>query len=334
MAQKTVVIVGGGICGLMAATVLQCQGLEVIVLDKGRGIGGRLATRRLRHGDIEGCFDFGTQYFKALDPTFKHWVEGWIEAGVVEVWSRKMPSASGVPKSTSVVLYRGIPGNRSLAQYLAQSLTVETKTRVSHFEWQDERWHIHCESGATYLADYLVLTPPVPQSLDLMSASNLLPFLPKGLHSTLSSIQYEACLTLLILLDSVPAIPEPGGIWLSGEPLRWLACNHQKGASPDGYGVTAHAGPAFSRTFFDSDRQKVTELMLAAAEPWLEANVLETYLHGWRYSQPLNFYDESFAFGHFPGPLYFGGDAFMDGKVEGAALSGLAIAKHLISQVI
>ena len=40
-----VVIVGGGIAGLVAARELVASGLRVIVLEKGRGVGGRMATR-------------------------------------------------------------------------------------------------------------------------------------------------------------------------------------------------------------------------------------------------------------------------------------------------
>ncbi|NET74239.1 MAG: NAD(P)-binding protein, partial [Sphaerospermopsis sp. SIO1G2] len=41
------VIVGAGIAGLLAGTVLQEAGWEVIVLDKGRSVGGRMSHRRL-----------------------------------------------------------------------------------------------------------------------------------------------------------------------------------------------------------------------------------------------------------------------------------------------
>ena len=40
-------IVGAGICGLAAAAELAAAGREVAVFDKSRGIGGRLATRRV-----------------------------------------------------------------------------------------------------------------------------------------------------------------------------------------------------------------------------------------------------------------------------------------------
>ncbi|MEZ5225442.1 MAG: FAD-dependent oxidoreductase [Acidimicrobiales bacterium] len=43
-------IIGAGLAGLVAARRLSESGRRVIVVDKGRSVGGRLATRRLGSG--------------------------------------------------------------------------------------------------------------------------------------------------------------------------------------------------------------------------------------------------------------------------------------------
>ena len=53
------VVVGAGIAGLMAGRTLARAGHEVIVLDKGTSVGGRMATRRIG----EATFDHGAQFF-------------------------------------------------------------------------------------------------------------------------------------------------------------------------------------------------------------------------------------------------------------------------------
>ncbi|MEY2983719.1 MAG: hypothetical protein RLZZ568_336 [Cyanobacteriota bacterium] len=331
MAKPSVVIVGGGICGLLAATVLQRQGLTVTVLDKGRGIGGRLASRRLRYDQAVGCCDFGTQYFKAQHPKFQLWVEDWITAGVVTVWSEGMPTATGSVHSQGTKLYRGQPSNRSIAQHLADDLTVITQERIIRLAWQNHQWQIDSESGQRYCADRLILTPPLPQTLALLKASAIA--LPRQVEQALQAVAYAPCITLLALLEKPSQIPQPGGLWLAGEPLAWIACNNQKGISPDGYGVTIQAGPAFSQMHSATNPEAVTASMLTAAAPWLGDPVLTTHLHRWRYSHPLTFYDQAFVANDCPGPLYIGGDAFQRGKVEGAALSGLAIAEDILAKV-
>jgi predicted NAD/FAD-dependent oxidoreductase len=46
-ANTDILIVGAGLAGLLAATDLQASGFHPLVVDKGRGVGGRLASRRI-----------------------------------------------------------------------------------------------------------------------------------------------------------------------------------------------------------------------------------------------------------------------------------------------
>ena len=63
-ATADAIVIGAGLSGLIAAGTLQANGARVLVLDKGRGVGGRLATRRTH----SGIFDHGAQFFTAGDP--------------------------------------------------------------------------------------------------------------------------------------------------------------------------------------------------------------------------------------------------------------------------
>ncbi len=74
--QADVIVIGAGLSGLLAAGKLNASGYRVIVLDKGRGVGGRLATRRM-DGAV---FDHGAQYFTVQDPGFDAIVQDWQES--------------------------------------------------------------------------------------------------------------------------------------------------------------------------------------------------------------------------------------------------------------
>ncbi|NJL49588.1 MAG: FAD-dependent oxidoreductase [Leptolyngbyaceae cyanobacterium SM2_5_2] len=51
-----VVVVGAGLSGLTAAQALRQAGYGVLVLDKSRGVGGRVATRRVGEVPVDhGC---------------------------------------------------------------------------------------------------------------------------------------------------------------------------------------------------------------------------------------------------------------------------------------
>jgi hypothetical protein len=66
-----VIIVGAGISGLMAAQVLQNNGVHVCVMDKSTSVGGRLATRRIG----TGVADHGAQFFTVREPQFQAMVD-------------------------------------------------------------------------------------------------------------------------------------------------------------------------------------------------------------------------------------------------------------------
>ncbi len=318
--SSSCLIIGGGISGLITATILQRQGIKVIVLDKGRGIGGRLATRRIRYSeDIEGVFDYGTQYFSVREPQFKVWVDDWSEQNVVTQWCRGFGNSDDQPR------YRGVEGTRSIAKYLAQNLDVHTSTKVVKLNWQDSQWLIETEDNAQFQGDILVMTPPVPQSLALLDRSDIV--LPREIRNRLEQISYHSCLAVLALLETASNIPAPGGLALE-EPLVWITCNHQKGISPKGYAVTLHATPDFSETHWNRDDQEIAEQLLAAASPWLNSEILEYQVHRWRYSLPKTFYGEPYlALSEIP--LVMGGDAFVAPKLEGAVQSGIAAAEYI-----
>ena len=66
MPNESCIVVGAGISGLLAARELSDAGWRVTVLDKGRGVGGRMATRRT--GGAR--FDHGAQFFTVRDERF------------------------------------------------------------------------------------------------------------------------------------------------------------------------------------------------------------------------------------------------------------------------
>lgn len=323
-------IVGAGICGLIVAKILQDRGWPLTVLDKGRGLGGRLASRRLNDHDQVGSFDYGAQYLTVSQPAFQIWVDQWLAAGVLTPWGQHFARVDGTIRPSNKVAYRGYPNNRGLAQYLAKNLSVIHPVRVKGLRWQQGQWQLTGDNAQVWQADIVVLTPPLPQTLALLAQSQIV--LPTTADQGLTTVTYTPCLALLALLEKPSQIPAPGGLWGIGEPLSWLACNQGKGISPQGHAVTLHASAQFSQEYFSATESEITEALLAAAVPWLGSTALTTYLHRWRYSLPLTTYPDSLFYLDQPGPLYLGGDAFGLGKIEGAVLSGQAIAEQILAR--
>jgi renalase len=327
---RSCVVVGAGIAGLLAARELAAAGWRIVVLDRGRGVGGRMATRRVANG----TFDHGAQFFTVRGERFGRLVDGWSEEGVVEEWSRGFADAEGKLNENGHPRYRGSRGMSSVADHLARGLDVRTGERVVDVKLRDRVWEAHTEAGSRVAGAALLLTAPVPESLALFREKAILP---EGARRRLAEISYSPCLALMALMDGPTGVPEPGGVQIKGEPLDWIADNQRKGIS-EAPAITIHAGPEWSREHFESDEAWVAASLLAFAADQLATDlpsrVLETSLVRWRYSWVTQPHPEPCFVASGDPPLLFAGDAFGPSKVEGAALSGLAAADRLSTAVV
>lgn len=310
--------------GLSAAKILQTHGKSVLVVDKARGVGGRMATRRLE----DSAIDHGAQYFTARDARFQAWVANWQAEKVVQPWAQGFTTADGTLKTNDEWRYIGSKGMTSIPKFMAQGLDIHLRERVSKLDWQGKGWEIYTENELAYTAPAVILTAPVPQSLAMLDAGNFQ--LPVEIRAQLEKIAYQPCFAVMAVLEQPSKIPAPGGQWLSGEPVAWMADNHQKGIT-EGYGVTIHAGPDFTRQHWDTDKNEVAQLLLDAAEAWLGSRVIAVDVQRWRYSQPTVLHPDFCLALDSPAPLIFAGDAFNGSRVEGAALSGMAAAEALLN---
>ncbi|MFM8793316.1 MAG: NAD(P)/FAD-dependent oxidoreductase, partial [Acidimicrobiales bacterium] len=134
------VIIGAGLSGLMAARSLHDAGREVIVLDKGRGVGGRLATRRI--GDAR--LDHGAQFFTVRSDEFRSVVDSWLADGVVREWCRGFGEQDGHPR------YVGTDGMTSIAKHLARGLDVRTSTLAFSLRREDDCWQVRTDDGVDH----------------------------------------------------------------------------------------------------------------------------------------------------------------------------------------
>jgi renalase len=331
-----VIVIGAGMAGLLAAEKLQRAGHRVVVLDKGRGVGGRMATRRL--GDAR--IDHGAQFFTVRDDRFAALNQRWLDGGVTRHWCDGFgASGDGHPR------YVGADGMTALAKDLAGGLDVRVGTQVTAIgptpggggpgdpAWTVSRAGGEVGSEAVPLrADAVICTPPVPQTLALLAAGRT--GLPPETTAALERITYSPVLAVLAVLDRGPAVPDPGGVQLREGPFTWVGDNRAKGISPVP-AITLHTNAEVAARRWDDPAEEVLADLLAAGTAWLgDARVTEARLQRWRFAQPVTGHDERCLVAvDGPAPLVCAGDAFGEAKVEGAARSGWAAADAVLSRL-
>lgn len=322
------IIIGAGIAGLLAAQHLMRYDIEVTLIEKSRGFGGRMAVKSV--GD--SVFDSGAQFMTTRDMLFRERVESWLAQEEVLPWY------TGPLKN---MRYVGAKGMTTVPNRIGASLNVKLSERATKVSYRKNRWKVTTVPYGTketrkYEADWLVMTAPVPQSMELLDSSGI--DLDFDDEDELRKITYLRCLTVMAQLNGPSGLPNPGAMDLNHDVLRWIGDNSVKGISPIPGSVTLHSSPKFAESYWDRPEEERTAAMLAAAKPFIKADVVESVGHRWRYSDPIRIYREKHPFRK---PYYIdedlqlgmAGDGFNGPRIEAAALSGMQLASAILSPV-
>ena len=325
-----VLIIGAGLSGLMAAHTLIDSGYTVQLIDKGRSVGGRLATRRVG----EGVADHGAQFFTVRTDLFRSYVEKWLEKGLIHVWgtgwsdgSLKRTAGDGHPR------YVANGGMNKLAKYLAEDLDIVVNKRITRIELFDDSWSVVDGDGGVYSGRALLLTPPVPQTLELLDTSYIQ--LNPEERADLTKVQFGPCLCGIHEIDGEIDLPEPGAVQDFQKDIYWIADNQAKGVS-DTPIITTHASAKFSRQNWDAPENDIINQLESVVKPYLKngSTITNTQLKKWRYSVPLITYPKEYFMAKGLPNLVLAGDAFGGrGRVEGAFMSGIAAGQALIESL-
>lgn len=322
--HSSFLVIGGGISGLMIARSLQESGYSVRVLDKGRGFGGRLATRRA----MPARYDHGAQFFTVRDPRFQVWVDKWLTTGVIREWFDRhegtSTDAEGHPR------YVGVHGMSDIAKWLAVGVDVRRATRALALSRRRGIWTVHTDSDWDYQTETLILTCPVPQALDLLDSSEL--DYGNGDSDKLRAVRYEKGLALMGLLDGPSGLPGFGGIKVDdGGPLNWIADNEMKGIS-EVPAITLQSTAAFAEEHWDTEDAVRGQLMVDAAAPYLSSKISEFSCHRWGFTKPVVTFGAPYFSNQSLG-LLIAGDGFGGPRVEGAALSAIETIQYLFEAI-
>lgn len=316
-----VAIIGGGLSGLMAAQSLRKKGVEdIIIIDKSRSVGGRLATRRIKEGRV----DHGAQFFTVRTKAFQAIVDNWLEAGWVRFWF-----GNTYPR------YLSEGGMNALAKHIAEGTSTLLNTRVVSIEQAEDGYVLLTDAQHIIRANAVIVTAPVPQATELVES-----FANDEQLAQLESIQYDPCFVGILEFTGESHFGEAGhqDKNLPQGVLR-IVDHQQKGVSSIPT-VSVYMTGEWSAPRFEQGDAEILAQIKSLVEELLPLNGLRSeQLKRWRYAQAKTVIREPFL--KIASGLFVAGDAFLcqvddtnKARFESAVLSGLSVGEQLAEESV
>lgn len=321
MPAMNIAIIGAGMAGVTCARALAEAGLDVTLLEKSRGLGGRLATRRVDGAPAPAAwqFDHGAPAVAAADPAFVAHLRALASA---RPWRRADQEDADE--------WVGVPSQSRLVGELPASVTLLTDTRVESLApTSDGPWRLMTDDGPMRQTfDAVALTAPAPQTAALLP--------PGPLTKRLAAVVMEPCWALMVATRG----PCPMTVSAAGADVERIVADHDKpGRAPlqaGGSGLyVLHATAAWSRRHLEDDRDAVRASLLerfraaVSAPSDAAAEVLHAAAHRWRYARVARALGEPCLFDAELG-LGYAGDGCLGDGAEAAFRSGRALGRRLV----
>ena len=309
-----IAIVGAGMAGLACAAELSRSGRQVTLFDKGRGPGGRMATRRAEIGGETVRFDHGAQYFTARDSGFKEQVAQWKSEGVVARWPAAGDDA-----------WVGTPAMNAPVKALAEPLGVQWAARVTDLAKGKQGWHLNVDDEI-HKFDTVVLAIPAEQATELLS----------NVHAEFAD---RACRTrsrpCWAMMAQFPNRLECGDVLRGGEgdAVSWAARNGVKPGRDGSESWVVHGSPEWSAAHLEEEAESVAGQLLDAflhQADVIPQAPLHMAAHRWRFAmaEPV---DGPGALWDAEARIGVAGDWLIAPRVEAAWLSGMRLARAILA---
>ncbi|MFO8038330.1 MAG: FAD-dependent oxidoreductase [Sodalinema sp.] len=344
--KTDIAIVGAGLAGLTAALPLQAAGYSLLLLEKSRGLGGRLASYRLNG---VRC-DRGLRYLTDEGRLLSGLVRSLRERQVLRPWitTSHRYTAEGLQQNPPQTHYVAPEGMSQIAKELGRDVPVWFSRRVAAITPQSHDWRLDLEAVVAgsdapleVTARAVILAIPAPQALMVLAT---VPGMDADVINPLQSVTYDPCLTLLAQYsgDRVPdRIPWKSVEFPDDPDLSWLGLDSSKRESSslgsDRPVVVINSRAELARSHLDDrDLTPVIEHLLsqgaARLGDWLQTPE-HLHLHRWRYAIPAQVWPQDSVVLKTPFPLVCCGDWCGSRQVETALRSGLAAASSVNYQL-
>ena len=334
--MKDVIVIGAGIAGLICAQQLKQAGLDVTVVEKSLGLGGRMATRRLQGTWV----DHGAQLISAKSDNFARFIRKLQEKGIVQEWTRnvyQLSSGSGLVPPTDDKRhprYCCPMGMTAIAKYLVNEIPVLTNTRIVSVSHSETKWQLKTNRHEILETSAIVSTIPAPQFLPIFE--EVLALSPNFLQA-LQSVKLSPSVTIMAGYNVNNSVPQEWqAIQCVDDPiLNWISYDSSKHPDKADQPVFVFQSTAefAKQSMEEPDLELAGKPMLNQVgkllSKWL-ANPEWWQVHRWRYALVEESLGVSCLSTAIPLALVCAGDWCAGKNIEAAYHSGIAAAESAI----
>ncbi|MFO0122858.1 MAG: NAD(P)/FAD-dependent oxidoreductase [Inhella sp.] len=338
--EARVAIVGAGMAGARCGARLREAGMAVWVVDKARGPGGRLATRRARFVDAQGeeravAWDHGCPGIEAQDARLQAWLHTQAALGRATLWQPQPGPNEGPATAPPPARWRGTASQPSLCHALLEGAATQWQTTVQALRRDGAAWWL--DTNGTSLGPFsaVVLALPPAQAAPLLAPHRL------DWARAAALVPMQPCWTWMGVSQAQAAWGD-GDWWAPADgPLELVVRQTHRLDGPSAQGLdawVAHARPGWSREQLESPPEAVAEALQAAVARVLGHPVVwqHSLVHRWRYAQPVLPPAERWGGARWDAHARLGqcGDFLAGHGVDAAWRSGEAVAERIVSQAL
>lgn len=305
---SSVAVIGAGITGSVCAHRLRAGGMDVHVFDKGRSVGGRMASRHITLSDgTTTRIDHGAQFAAIRD---RETQQAFCDAGALTWFEDRLT---------------GAPSIRAIPERLLQDICVSLSTEIIEIRTESTGVVVSDSNGQEYGPfDHAVYTLPAPQVRRLVPS--IVPIL--------SSVTILPCWALMaVFQEKWEVAADRFGKGDAPPPFSWVAREGAKPgrqAAPDRW--IAHASPAWSTEHLEDEDNAVAETLMEALRALSAAPMpypAHTSVHRWRYARTECALGQPFVATH-GDRVMVAGDWCLGARIEAGFQSGRSVAAHLL----
>lgn len=313
---KEFIVIGAGISGLSTARKIKKLNLgSVQILEKSRGVGGRMATRRT----LDTRFDHGAQFYR-LKEDIADLHHEWSLCGINQQWF-----VSGLGDHWCSPL-----GMTALAKSMTTDLDIFLEKEIQSIRYENNSWKLISNKNEEWICNNLIISSPVPQTIKMLEGIANEDFVDKKKFSEIKKISYTKALIALVTLEEDVVIDLNGYLEFSSGPFFSISDQKKKGVSTTP-ALTITMSSSFSEIEFENSDEIILNKMLKFLTlEYPHVKIKGAELKKWRYCQSKIQSENLFI--ELAPKLYLVGDAFGGASLLGAIRSSEALLSFLVEK--